>query len=142
MPGGPEASWEIIWPVFEAISAKVDGVPCVTHIGPGGAGHYVKMVHNGIEYGDMQLICEAYNIFKAAGFFCDLGAGGGVSKTGTRVISSPISSRLRARSFTISDEDDGRSPVVDLILDKAGQKGTGQWTLALGGGQCGRHFHD
>ncbi|MED5471373.1 MAG: NAD(P)-binding domain-containing protein, partial [Verrucomicrobiota bacterium] len=71
MPGGPEESWEIIRPVFESISAKVQDDSCVTLIGPGGAGHYVKMVHNGIEYGDMQLICEAYNIFKCAGFSPD-----------------------------------------------------------------------
>ena len=68
MPGGPLSTWEVMKPIFESISAKVDGEPCVIHIGPGGAGHYVKMIHNGIEYGDMQLICEAYNIFKAAGF--------------------------------------------------------------------------
>jgi len=68
MPGGPVESWELVKPIFEAIAAKVNGEPCVTHIGKGGAGHYVKMVHNGIEYGDMQLICEAYQIFKAAGF--------------------------------------------------------------------------
>ena len=71
MPGGPSESWEIIRPVFESIAANVDGEPGVTLLGPGGAGHYVKMVHNGIEYGDMQLICEAYNIFKAAGFTPD-----------------------------------------------------------------------
>ena len=64
MPGGPACTWDVMKPIFESIAAKVDGEPCVTHIGPGGAGHYVKMVHNGIEYGDMQLICEAYNIFK------------------------------------------------------------------------------
>jgi 6-phosphogluconate dehydrogenase len=126
MPGGPKASWEIIRPVFEAISAKVDGVPCVTHIGPGGAGHYVKMVHNGIEYGDMQLICEAYNIFKAAGFsaselaevFEDWNAGD---------LESYLI-QITSKIFTINDEESG-DPVVDLILDKAGQKGTGQWTL-------------
>ena len=71
MPGGPASTWEVMKPIFEAISAKVHGEPCVVHIGPGGAGHYFKMVHNGIEYGDMQLICEAYNIFKAAGFSSD-----------------------------------------------------------------------
>ena len=68
MPGGPTSTWEVMKPIFESISAKVDGEPCVVHIGEGGAGHFVKMVHNGIEYGDMQLICEAYNLFKAAGF--------------------------------------------------------------------------
>ena len=71
MPGGPASTWEVMKPIFESIAAKVDGEPCVVHIGPGGAGHYVKMIHNGIEYGDMQLICEAYNIFKAAGFTAD-----------------------------------------------------------------------
>ena len=71
MPGGPLSTWEVMKPIFESIAAKVDGEPCVIHIGPGGAGHYVKMVHNGIEYGDMQLICEAYSLFKAAGFTTD-----------------------------------------------------------------------
>ena len=71
MPGGPPSTWEVMKPIFESIAAKVDGEPCVIHIGPGGAGHYVKMIHNGIEYGDMQLICEAYNIFKHAGFTTD-----------------------------------------------------------------------
>ena len=71
MPGGPASTWDVMKPIFETIAAKVDGEPCVVHIGPGGAGHYVKMIHNGIEYGDMQLICEAYNIFKAAGFSAD-----------------------------------------------------------------------
>ena len=68
MPSGDPDSWQLIKPIFEAIAAKVDDEPCVTHIGLGGSGHFVKMVHNGIEYGDMQLICEAYHIFKAAGF--------------------------------------------------------------------------
>ena len=67
-PAARLSTWEVMKPIFESIAAKVDGEPCVIHIGPGGAGHYVKMIHNGIEYGDMQLICEAYNIFKAAGF--------------------------------------------------------------------------
>src|SRR6185503_6318929 len=71
MPGGPPSTWEVMRPIFESIAAKVDGEPCVVHIGPGGAGHYVKMIHNGIEYGDMQLICKAYNIFKHAGFSTD-----------------------------------------------------------------------
>ena len=64
MPGGPESSWQIIKPIFEAIAAKVDGDPCVTHIGPGGAGHYVKMVHNGIEYGMMQAYAEGFALLK------------------------------------------------------------------------------
>ena len=73
MPGGPASAWAVLKPIFEAIAAKVDGAPCVIHIGPGGAGHYVKMIHNGIEYGDMQLICEAYALFQAAGMGSEIG---------------------------------------------------------------------
>ncbi len=126
MPGGPASTWEVMKPIFEAISAKVGGVPCVTHIGPGGAGHYVKMVHNGIEYGDMQLICEAYNIFKAAGFtpaemaqiFSDWNDG----ELESYLIQ--ISSKI----FAEKDAESGQA-IIDVIMDKAGQKGTGQWTL-------------
>ena len=71
MPGGPASTWQVLQPIFESIAARVDGQPCVMHIGEGGAGHYVKMVHNGIEYGDMQLICEAYAMFQAAGMNSD-----------------------------------------------------------------------
>ena len=126
MPGGPASSWEIIRPVFEAIAAKVDGEPCVTHIGPGGAGHFVKMVHNGIEYGDMQLICEAYNLLSSAGFsnaelaqvFADWNAG--------ELESYLI--EITAAIFQQQDPDTGAN-VVDLVLDTAGQKGTGRWTM-------------
>jgi 6-phosphogluconate dehydrogenase len=71
MPGGPASTWAVLQPIFESMAAQVDGQPCVTHIGAGGAGHYVKMVHNGIEYGDMQLICEAYALLAAAGLSAD-----------------------------------------------------------------------
>jgi len=126
MPGGPESTWEVMQPIFEAISAKVDGVPCVTHIGEGGAGHFVKMVHNGIEYGDMQLICEAYNIFKAAGFsneeqaqiFADWNEGDLES----------FLIEITANIFKQKDPETGKD-IVDLIVDKAGQKGTGRWTV-------------
>ncbi len=126
MPGGPASTWEVMKPIFEAISAKVDGVPCVTHIGEGGAGHFVKMVHNGIEYGDMQLICEAYNIFKAAGFsneelaeiFADWNNGDLES----------FLIEITANIFNQIDPETGKH-IVDLIVDKAGQKGTGRWTV-------------
>ena len=126
MPGGPASTWAVMQPIFEAISAKVDGVPCVTHIGEGGAGHFVKMVHNGIEYGDMQLICEAYNIFKAAGFsneeqaaiFADWNAGD---------LESYLI-EITANIFKQKDAETGKD-IVDLIVDKAGQKGTGRWTV-------------
>lgn len=126
MPGGPESTWEVMQPIFEAISAKVDGIPCVTHIGEGGAGHFVKMVHNGIEYGDMQLICEAYNIFKAAGLsneeqaeiFADWNEGDLES----------FLIEITANIFKQKDPETG-TDIVDLIVDKAGQKGTGRWTV-------------
>jgi 6-phosphogluconate dehydrogenase len=126
MPGGPASTWSAMQPIFEAIAAKVDGQPCVVHIGPGGAGHYVKMIHNGIEYGDMQLICEAYALLKAAGLsnarmaavFSDWNQG--------ELQSYLI--QITAKALEQVDADTGQH-VVDLILDKAGQKGTGQWTL-------------
>ena len=126
MPGGPAASWEIIKPVFEAITAKVDGVPCVTHVGTGGAGHFVKMVHNGIEYGDMQLICEAYEIFKRAGITNDE-----MAEIFTKWNEGPLESFLIQITSKIFEEKDPETSkhLVDLIVDKAGQKGTGRWTV-------------
>ena len=126
MPGGPESSWEIIQPVFEAISAKVDGVPCVNHIGTGGAGHFVKMVHNGIEYGDMQLICEGYEIFKRAGFSNEE-----MAEIFTKWNQGPLESFLIEITSKIFEEKDPETEqhLIDLILDKAGQKGTGRWTV-------------
>jgi 6-phosphogluconate dehydrogenase len=126
MPGGPASTWQELRPVFEAIAARVGGEPCVTHIGPGGAGHFVKMVHNGIEYGDMQLICEAWALMRAAGLT--------VAQTAevfARWNSGPLQSYLieiTARALEQVDPDTGQ-PLVDVILDKAGQKGTGRWTL-------------
>ncbi len=126
MPGGPLSTWDVMKPIFESISAKVDGEPCVTHIGPDGAGHYVKMIHNGIEYGDMQLICEAYNIFKAAGFTAaELG------DVFTSWNDGDLESyliQITAEIFKQIDPQTGKA-LVDLILDTAGQKGTGKWTI-------------
>ena len=126
MPGGQEAAWALVKPIFEAISAKVEEEACVTHIGPRGAGHYVKMVHNGIEYGDMQLIAEAYDI---------LHRGVGLSNTELHEVfiewnRGELESYLieiTADIFAKSDPETGMA-VVDLILDKAAQKGTGKWT--------------
>ncbi|MEP4077007.1 decarboxylating NADP(+)-dependent phosphogluconate dehydrogenase [Haloferula sp.] len=126
MPGGPASTWEVMKPIFESISAKVDGEPCVVHIGEGGAGHFVKMVHNGIEYGDMQLICEAYNIFKAAGFsneeLADIFANWNEGDLESFLI------EITANIFKQKDPETGKD-IVDLIVDKAGQKGTGRWTV-------------
>ncbi len=126
MPGGPAASWEIIKPVFESIAAKVGDDPCVTHIGEGGAGHFVKMVHNGIEYGDMQLICEAYEIFKAAGFTTEE-----MAQVFSDWNDGELESYLIQITSKILEEKDPETgkPVVDVIMDRAGQKGTGRWTV-------------
>jgi 6-phosphogluconate dehydrogenase len=126
MPGGPTSTWDVMKPIFESISAKVDGEPCVTHIGTGGAGHYVKMIHNGIEYGDMQLICEAYNIFKTAGF-----TPAELAKVFTDWNEGDLESyliQITAKIFEQNDPETGDA-LVNKILDTAGQKGTGRWTL-------------
>ena len=129
MPGGTQQAYEAIRPVFEAIAAKSDSGPCVTYIGPDGSGHYVKMVHNGIEYGDMQLIAEAYELLRRglglkaheiAAVFDDWNRG-------------PLESYLieiTSRIFSVIDEETG-SALVDRVLDKAGQKGTGKWTAQV-----------
>jgi 6-phosphogluconate dehydrogenase len=126
MPGGPASTWAVMRPIFEAIAARVDGQACVIHIGPGGAGHYVKMVHNGIEYGDMQLICEAYALFKAAGMTTEEMADVFDEWNNGELQSYLI--QITAKALRQRDPETGQA-VVDLILDKAGQKGTGQWTL-------------
>ncbi len=127
MPGGPRESWEIIAPIYRKIAAQVDGEPCCRYMGPDGAGHYVKMVHNGIEYGDMQLICEAYAILKdVVGMNATQ-----LAETFTEWNAGELDSYLieiTSQIFRKIDPDTGK-PLVDVILDKAGQKGTGLWTL-------------
>jgi 6-phosphogluconate dehydrogenase len=126
MPGGQPEAWELVKPIFEAISAKVNGEPCVAYMGPRGAGHYVKMVHNGIEYGDMQLIAEAYDI---------LHRGLGLSNAQLHDVFAEWNHgelesyliEITADIFTKTDPETGVA-VVDLILDEAQQKGTGKWT--------------
>ena len=126
MPGGNPAAWPHVKEIFQSISAKVDdGTPCCDWVGENGAGHYVKMVHNGIEYGDMQLICEAYQLLKD---------GLGVSADELHEIFSEWNKgeldsyliEISSEIFALKDEDG--SPLVDKILDTAGQKGTGKWT--------------
>jgi 6-phosphogluconate dehydrogenase len=127
MPGGSRESWEIIAPIFRKIAAQVDGEPCCRYMGPDGAGHYVKMVHNGIEYGDIQLICEAYAILKDvlemdAPQLADTFAEWNKGELESYLI------EITSQIFRKIDPDTGK-PLVDMILDKAGQKGTGIWTL-------------
>ncbi|TMP92802.1 MAG: NADP-dependent phosphogluconate dehydrogenase [Verrucomicrobia bacterium] len=127
MPGGSRESWEIIAPIFRKIAAQVDGEPCCRYMGPDGAGHYVKMVHNGIEYGDIQLICEAYAILKdIAGMDAPELAGTFAEWNKGELDSYLI--EITSQIFRKIDPETGK-PLVDVILDKAGQKGTGIWTL-------------
>jgi 6-phosphogluconate dehydrogenase len=127
MPGGSRESWKIIKPIFTKIAAIVDGEPCCRYMGPDGAGHYVKMVHNGIEYGDMQLICEAYAILKdVAGLEAkDLA---GIFEEWNKGDLDSYLIQITSQIFRKIDPETGK-PLVDVILDKAGQKGTGLWTL-------------
>src|SRR6202047_2431623 len=127
MPGGSETAWQIVAPICQKIAAQVDGEPCCRYMGPDGAGHYVKMVHNGIEYGDMQLICEAYAILRAtinpsAAEFHEI-----FGEWNKGVLNSFLID-ITTNIFRKIDPDTGK-PLVDVILDKAGQKGTGLWTL-------------
>jgi 6-phosphogluconate dehydrogenase len=126
MPGGNPAAWKRIEPIFSAIAAKAsDGRPCCAWMGPGGAGHYVKMVHNGIEYGDMQLICEAYGLLGEVGFSCEEAAG--IFSAWNRGLLSSYLIEITAEILAAKDSDG--SPLVEKILDTAGQKGTGKWTV-------------
>jgi 6-phosphogluconate dehydrogenase len=125
MPGGNPAAWEAVKPIFQAISAKADGEPCCDWVGEQGAGHYVKMVHNGIEYGDMQLICESYQL---------LSEGLGLSNEEMQAVfaewnKGQLSSYLiEITANILGYKDEDGAPLVDKILDSAGQKGTGKWT--------------
>jgi 6-phosphogluconate dehydrogenase len=126
MPGGQREAYDLIAPVLTAISAKVNGDPCCTYIGPDGAGHYVKMVHNGIEYGDMQLICEAYDIMRKA-LGLDAMALHEVFKKWNAGDLNSYLIEITTDIFKRIDEETGK-PLVDMVLDTAGQKGTGKWT--------------
>src|SRR6202042_2216600 len=127
MPGGNPAAWPHVKEIFQSIAAKVeDGTPCCDWVGEDGAGHFVKMVHNGIEYGDMQLICEAYDLLKHAlnvtpdelsAIFADWNKG------------ELDSFLIEISSLIFAKKDEDGTPIVDKILDTAGQKGTGKWTV-------------
>jgi 6-phosphogluconate dehydrogenase len=125
MPGGSPAAWPHVKPILQAISAKVDGQPCCDWVGEGGAGHFVKMVHNGIEYGDMQLICEAYLLMRdmlgmstdeMAAVFAEWNKG------------ELDSYLIEITAGILAKKDEDGQPLIDKILDTAGQKGTGKWT--------------
>src|SRR5438874_1215728 len=129
MPGGSTESWKSIQPIFESIAAKSDSGACVTHVGSDGAGHFVKMVHNGIEYGDMQLIAEAYEMLRRG-----LGASADelaeIFDQWNRGRLESFLIEITAHIFRVKDPETG-APLVDKVLDKAGQKGTGKWTAQV-----------
>ncbi len=127
MPGGTPAAWQRLRPILEAIAARTEAGPCVTHVGPDGAGHFVKMVHNGIEYADMQLIAEAYDVLRRLGHL-DPPA---LAEVFAGFDRGPLESfliQITARIFTVADPR-GDGWLIDQVLDQAGAKGTGRWTV-------------
>ncbi|MDG3042526.1 NADP-dependent phosphogluconate dehydrogenase [Roseicyclus marinus] len=127
MAGGSDRAWSAMKPVLRVIAARFEGAPCVAHLGPEGAGHYVKMVHNGIEYADMQMIAEIYGLMRD-----------GMDRTATRIGDSfarwnegPLASYLVEITAEVAraTDPDSDTPLLDLIRDSAGQKGTGRWTV-------------
>jgi len=128
MPGGAKDAYASVQPVFEAIAARTESGPCVTYIGPGGAGHFVKMVHNGIEYGDMQLIAEAYDILRTVGGleYSELAdTFGAWNRSELQSFLIEITSKI----FTKKDDQGTGKMLVELIVDATGMKGTGKWTV-------------
>jgi 6-phosphogluconate dehydrogenase len=127
MPGGSRESYAKLGPILESIAAQVDGEPCCTHVGPDGAGHFVKMVHNGIEYADMQLIAEAYDLLRAG-----LGATpaeiGEIFRTWNEGDLDSYLIQITAEVLSHTDPETGK-PFIDIVLDEAEQKGTGRWTV-------------
>ncbi|MDV7718801.1 NADP-dependent phosphogluconate dehydrogenase [Pediococcus ethanolidurans] len=136
MPGGQKEAYDLVAPIFEKMAAKAeDGTPCVTYIGPNGAGHYVKMIHNGIEYGDEELIDESYNLLRnmvglSVDEIADIFADWNKGELDSYLID------ITADILTRKDDLGSDKPIVDLIMDKGGNKGTGKWSsqnaLALG----------
>lgn len=129
MPGGTEASYRELEPILTKIAAQVDDGPCVTFIGPGGAGHYVKMVHNGIEYGDMQLIAEAYDLLKNTAGLTNEQLHEVFAEWNTTDELNSFLIEITADIFKKIDDQGTGKHLVDLVMDSAGQKGTGRWTV-------------
>ena len=129
MPGGSDAAWARIKDVLESIAAKTEAGPCVTHVGPDGAGHFVKMVHNGIEYGDMQIIAETYDVLHRGLGLATPEAGDVFAQWNSGPLESFLV-ELTAHVCKVIDPQT-KQPLVDVVQDKAGQKGTGKWTAQL-----------
>ena len=129
MPGGSLEAWRLLRPVFEAVAAKTEAGPCVTHVGPGGAGHFVKMVHNGIEYADMQLIAESWDVMRRV-LHLTADQTAEIFETWNQGPLASFLIELTAHVCRVKDPQTGQA-LVDVILDKAGQKGTGRWTAKV-----------
>ena len=128
MPGGQKEAYDLVAPILEAIAAKAeDGAPCVTYIGPNGAGHYVKMVHNGIEYGDMELIAESYNLMRNL-LGLDVKEMADIFSEWNKGERDSYLIDITADILTRKDDLGSDKPIVDMILDRAGNKGTGKWS--------------
>jgi 6-phosphogluconate dehydrogenase len=128
MPGGSEDAYPFLEPIVTKVAAQVDDGPCVTYIGKGGAGNYVKMVHNGIEYGDMQLIAEAYDVLKNVGGLTNAEIASTFAEWNKSELESFLT-QITAIIFTVKDDQGSGKDLVDMILDKTGSKGTGKWTV-------------
>jgi len=126
MPGGAKEGYERIRPVMEAVAAQIDGTPCVAYLGPGSAGHYVKMVHNGIEYGLMQMIAETYDLMKR-GMACSAEQLYQVYRKWSQGDLNSYLIEITSKIFLQKDPETG-NPLLEVILDRARQKGTGEWT--------------
>ncbi|MCU1457523.1 MAG: phosphogluconate dehydrogenase ((+)-dependent, decarboxylating) [Actinomycetia bacterium] len=127
MPGGSDESYEKLGPIFETIAAQVDGTPCCVHVGPGAAGHFVKMVHNGIEYGDMELIAEAYDLLRT-GIGAEPAEIAEIFRTWNEGELESFLIEITADVLAHVDAETG-DPFVDVVKDEAEQKGTGRWTV-------------
>jgi 6-phosphogluconate dehydrogenase len=127
MPGGSDESWETLGPIFESIAAIAEGEPCVTHVGTDGAGHFVKMIHNGIEYADMQLIAEAYDLLRTVGGHEPSAIADVFTEWNKGYLESYLI-EITAEVLRQVDAETGK-PFVDIVLDQAGSKGTGVWTV-------------
>ncbi len=126
MPGGDPEAWPLVKDIFQSIAAQVDGQPCCQWVGQDGAGHFVKMVHNGIEYGDMQLICEAYSLMESALGMSHDQMHDTFAEWNTGVLDSYL---IEITADILTEKDTDGAPLVTKILDTAGQKGTGKWTV-------------
>ena len=129
MPGGSKAAYDVIEPIITKVCAQTDSGPCTTYVGPGGAGNFVKMVHNGIEYGDMQLISEAYDVLKTVGGLTNAELAAAFNEWNAAELDSFL---IEISALILAKEDDqkpGDGFLVDRILDKMGMKGTGKWTV-------------